>query len=82
MGRPKRRANLEKHRVDFDAVYDFDWDTAVIEFDDRYDEPRWIAIGYIGFRLFTVVYTDRGDITRIISVRRSDPGEIRYYAQA
>ena len=79
---PKRRANLEKHRVDFSAIYGFDWDTAVIEFDDRHDEPRWAAIGYIGLRLFTVVYTTRDDMTRIISVRKSDPGEMRYYAQA
>ena len=78
----KRRANLEKHRVDFSAIYGFDWDTAVIEFDDRHAEPRWIAIGYIGFRLFTVVYTTRDDMTRIISVRKSDPWEMRYYAQA
>ena len=78
----KRRENLQKHRVDFAAVHDFEWETAVIEFDDRHNEPRWIAIGYIGFRLFTVVYTARGDMTRIISLRRSDPWEIRYYAQA
>ena len=79
---PKRRSNLEKHLVDFSVIYGFDWDTAVIEFDDRHDEPRWVAIGYIGLRLFTVVYTTRDDMTRIISVRKSDPGEMRYYAQA
>ena len=78
----KRRENLQKHRVDFAAVNDFEWETAVIEFDDRHDEPRWVAIGYIGFRLFTVVYTNRGDMTRIISVRRSNTWEISYYAQA
>ena len=78
----KRLENLQKHRVDFAAVHDFEWETAVIEFDDRHDETRWVAIGYIGLRLFTVVYTARGDMTRIISLRRSDPWEIRYYAQA
>ena len=77
----KRRENLAKHRVDFAAVHDFEWETAVIEFDDRHDEPRWVAIGYIGFRLFTVVYTERGDMTRIISLRKSAPWEMRYYAQ-
>lgn len=77
----KRLSNLAKHRADFDAMYTFDWDTAVIDFDDWHDEPRWKARGFIGVVLHTVVYTWRGESIRIISLRKSGPKEIREYAQ-
>jgi uncharacterized DUF497 family protein len=31
----KRRTNLEKHRLDFDDVHRFEWETAVTFVDDR-----------------------------------------------
>jgi uncharacterized DUF497 family protein len=43
------------------------------------DEPRWIAIGRIGDRYWSSVFTTRGDAIRIISVRRSRPKEIASY---
>ena len=48
----------------------------------RYGETRYLAIGYIGDRLHAVVYTDRGDATRIISLRRANRQEEREYAGA
>ena len=39
----------------------FDWDNAVIESDDRHDEPRWVAYGYIENTLHVVVFTERGE---------------------
>ncbi len=77
----KRRANREKHGIDFTAVYDFDWATASVEQDLRHSEFRFVAYGYIGVRLHVVVYTDRGVRTRIISLRQADPGEVRRYEQ-
>ena len=77
----KSRANLEKHGTDFSAIYDFDWATASVEHDLRHSELRFIAYGYIGVRLHVVVYTDRGIKTRIISLRKADPGEVRRYEQ-
>ncbi len=46
----KRAANIADHKIDFTAVYDFDWDTAVFDIDDRedYGELREIAVGFIG----------------------------------
>ena len=79
---PKRRANLEKHRVDFSAIYGFDWDTAVIEFDDRHDEPRWVAKGVIGATLYFVVFTNRGGLRRIISLRKATRMEARDYVES
>ncbi len=39
----KRRANREKHGIDFTAVYDFDWATASVEQDLRHSELRFVA---------------------------------------
>lgn len=80
----KAAANLAKHGVDFDAVHGFDWGTAV-EFEDdrfRYDELRWVAIGWIGDTLHTLTFTWRDDIVRVISLRRSDKRDRNDYAKA
>lgn len=78
----KRRENLEKHAIDFAEIGGFEWDDAVYNESPRYGELRWRAIGYIGNRLHTAVYTERGRRYRIISLRRSSKREERYYAEA
>ena len=56
----KRRANLEKHGIDFSAVYDFDWATATFLPDDRSGEYRTKAYGLIEERLHLIgVYCSR-----------------------
>ncbi|MYC94337.1 MAG: BrnT family toxin [Caldilineaceae bacterium SB0661_bin_32] len=77
----KCRINLKKHRVDFSAVYDFDWSTASLEVDSRHDEPRFVAIGQIGERLHVIVFTERGNSRRIISLRKANPREVKRYEQ-
>lgn len=77
----KRRVNIARHRVDFAAMERFEWDTAVIDFDNNHPEPRWIAMGFIGDVLHLVVYTERGDRIRIVSLRKATPKEMRDYAQ-
>ncbi len=77
----KRRSNLAKHRVDFTAITHFEWDTAVIESDERHDEPRWVAKGFIGTVLHTVVFTEREDTLRIISLRKATRKEARGYVE-
>ena len=78
----KRQENADKHDIDFTAIYDFEWDTAVYNSNDTHGEERVVATNYIGDRLYTVVYTWRGDRRRIISLRRASRREERYYAQA
>ena len=75
----KRRANLENHGIDFSAVYDFDWATATFLPDDRSGEYRTKAYGLIEERLHLLVYTVRGDRTRIISLRKANSREVRRY---
>ncbi|UJP04801.1 MAG: BrnT family toxin [Nitrosomonas sp.] len=39
------------------------------------------GIGYIGLRLFFVVFIDRKDARRIISLRKTNKWEIQRYAE-
>lgn len=78
----KARSNLEKHSVDFAAVQDFEWNTAVIRHSDRHGETCFAAYGYIGHRLHSLAFTIRGDRIRIISFRKADQRERLYYAQS
>ena len=77
----KRCTNLAKHDVDFGRMEDFEWDTAVIDPETDHDEPRWTAKGLIGPVLYVVVYTERGDNLRIISLRKATRREALRYAE-
>lgn len=79
---PKRLSNLEKHEIDFSTVEYFEWNSAVVVPSNRQGERRFAATGYIGNRLFTVIYTMRGDLIRVISMRKASRKEIRDYAEA
>lgn len=50
--------------------------------DDRadYGEVRVVAIGEIDGKLYEVVYTDRGDVRRIISAHRASRQEARKWS--
>ncbi len=78
----KRQENVEKHEIDFTAIYNFAWDTVVQRSNTTHGELRWVATSYIGDRLYTIVYTWRDDRRRIISLRRASRQEERAYAQA
>ena len=77
----KRRSNRAKHRLDLTAIESFEWVTASTKPDNRHGEPRFVATGYIGSRLHIVVYTERGDRFRIISLRKSNKREEKDYVQ-
>lgn len=76
----KSAANLAKHGIDFDAAQALWSDDALIVAPARVaDEPRWLAVGRIGGRHWTAVYTLRDGAVRIISVRRARRDEIDAY---
>lgn len=79
----KNQKNLSKHKVDFNRIVDFEWDTALEHIDDRYDygEVRRRAIGYIGVGLYHLIFTYRGDAIRIISLRKANKREVKEYAE-
>ncbi len=80
----KDAVNITKHGVSMALADQFEWDTAVIWIDNRknYGEQRMCGIGYIDMRLFFVVFVDRADTRRIISLRKTNKREIEIYAKA
>jgi len=73
----KSAANLAKHGIDFEAAQAIWDDEALVVAPARTDdERRWLAVGRIGRRHWTAVYTVRDGAVRIISVRRARGDEI------
>lgn len=73
----KDKANVAKHGISL-AAAELMFQGLIQEFvDDRveYGEERIIAQGFIAGRLFVCVYTWRGGIRRIISLRRASRKE-------
>lgn len=79
----KDQTNQAKHGVSLAMAENFEWDSAVVWPDDRrdYGEPRQCALGYIADRLVNVVFVDRGETRRIISLRKANKREERIYAE-
>ncbi|NVE01143.1 BrnT family toxin [Massilia sp. BJB1822] len=80
----KDRINQQKHGVSLAEAERIEWDTALEQLDDRadYHEDRYIGLGFIGARLYCVVYVNREDSPRIISLRKANAREVSYYVEA
>ena len=73
----KSAANLEKHGIDFTQAQQLWQDVARVEIPARTaDEPRWLVIGQIDGKHWSVVVTYRQGRARIISARRSRKEEV------
>lgn len=81
----KAASNFAKHGVSFqEASTAFEYAPMTHRDDIRqdYGEPRSISIGFSSSQRFlTIVWTERGDATRIISARLSSKEEREAYAQ-
>ncbi|MPZ36167.1 MAG: BrnT family toxin [Rhodospirillales bacterium] len=76
----KSAANLAKHGIDFEDAQSLWDDERLLEVPARTEgEPRFLAVGRIGTRYWSAIYTRRGDAIRLISVRRSRPEEVEHY---
>ena len=76
----KSISNKEKHSIDFEEAKALWNDDRMVEIETSYeDETRFINIGKIKTKFYTVVTTYRGDKIRIISARRSRKKEIEIY---
>jgi uncharacterized protein len=75
----KRRKTLAERGIDFAVIQDMDLAKAQIEPDDRqdYGERRFRAFGLISGRLHVAVFTLRGGLFRLISLRRANERETR-----
>lgn len=77
----KDSKNLAKHGVPLSLALTIEWDTLFAKQDDRkdYGENRMIGYALVGDRLYCIVFTDRGNERRIISLRKANQREVRYY---
>ena len=77
----KRLKNIEDHGLDFvgcDAI----WDNFTITREDireDYGEKRLVTFGLLEDTVVVLVYTDRRKGPRIISLRKAEKYETRYY---
>ena len=77
----KAQSNQEQHKVPFESIHNFCWDDAIEKEDIRkdYKETRYRALAPIGDRLHLLVYTMRGEVVRVISLRKANKREFNYY---
>ena len=76
-------ANQLKHGVSLSLAGTLDWEAALVWVDERFDyaELRIVALApKIGI-VYYVVFVDRGQVRRIISLRRANRREVKHYAE-
>ena len=77
----KRLRNIEIHGLDFvdcDAI----WDDFTVTWEDihaRYREQRLVAFGRLRGQIVVLVYTERRTGPHVISLRKAEKYEARYF---
>jgi uncharacterized DUF497 family protein len=74
--------NAEKHGVPFEYAARVFLDPRRLDSEDarrEYSEERRLTLGMIDNRLFVVAYTRRGSVIRLISARKANQRERRYF---
>ena len=63
---------------------ELDWEAALVWVDSRseYDELRMIALARKTEILYYVAFVDRGEVRRVISLRRANRREVKHYVQS
>jgi len=79
----KNAKNIRERGLSFEWAAEFDFDTAIYRIDNRHDygETRISALGYLGERLFVLIFVETKRGIRIISFRKANEREVRYYDQ-
>ncbi len=77
----KNQHNIAKHGIDFAAAHRIFANPMVVRSDDRheYGEQRWIALGNLDGIIVVLVFTRRGNKTRMISIRKGNKHERQIY---
>ena len=79
----KDAANQAKHGVSLSMAVDLDWEAALVWVDERfeYGETRTIALAPKTEVLYYVAFVNRGEVRRVISLRRANRREVKYYVE-
>lgn len=74
-------ANQAKHGVSLSMAGDLNWKAALVWIDERleYGESRMIALAPQTEILYYVAFVDRGEVRRVISLRRANRREVKHY---
>jgi uncharacterized protein len=77
----KNTINISKHGIDFNDIADAFEHQMLVKKDERedYGEDRFIGIGTISSIEVVIVWTTRGNATRIISARQANKKERKMY---
>jgi uncharacterized DUF497 family protein len=79
----KRKLNIKNHGLDF-AGCDVIWDHFTVTREDvreDYGEARLVCFGILHGEGVVMVYTERSKGPHVISLRRAEKHEARYYRQ-
>ncbi len=77
----KRQTNIKIHDLDFvgcEAI----WDNFTITREDKryvYGEKRLVTFGLLNGEVVVLVHTERGEKSHVISLRKAEKYEARYY---
>ena len=76
-------ANQAKHGVPLSMADDLDWEAALVWVDERfeYGESRMIALAPQTAILYYVAFVVRGEVRRVISLRRANRREVKHYVE-
>jgi uncharacterized DUF497 family protein len=80
----KRRRNIELHGLDFEGADAIGDNFTVTREDIRahYGEKRMVTFGILNGEVVVLVHTDRDDDMHVISLRKAEKYEARYYFEA
>lgn len=69
----KNGENIRKHELDFADAWEVFDAPMLTNLDNRedYGEERWVGIGFLKNFVVVVVYTETGDVIRVISLRKA-----------
>ena len=79
----KNERNIRERNLPFELAAEFEFETAHIQADSRqeYGETRYVALGSLHGRLHVLCFTETPDGIRVISFRKANDREAKYYAK-
>ena len=79
----KRQRNIRSHGLDFVGAEAI-WDNFTVTREDLrqdYGESRWVTFGLLAGDVVVLVHTERAGEMHIISLRKAEKYEARYYLE-